>query len=99
MGIQIKPQGINSELRNRNLINFDIEFNRSFYNSKKLLAKGLQTKNPTNEIKRLMINGISLMILSILAIIKYEYPYGLWGCMIFIESAVSFSYAQKLLKK
>ena len=70
-----------------------------FKTQKKLLAKGLQTKSPINEIKRLMINGISLMILSILAIIKYEYPYGLWGCMIFIESAVSFSYAQKLLKK
>ena len=70
-----------------------------FITQKKLLAKGLQTKSPINEIKRLMINGISLMILSILAIIKYEYPYGLWGCMIFIESAVSFSYAQKLLKK
>ena len=70
-----------------------------FKTQKKLLTNGLQTKSPTNEIKRLMINGISLMILSILAIIKYEYPYGLWGCMIFIESAVSFSYAQKLLKK
>jgi len=70
-----------------------------FITQKKILIKGIQTKSPTNEIKRLMINGISLMILSILAIIKYEYPYGLWGCLIFIESAVSFSYAQKLLKK
>lgn len=66
---------------------------------KQLLAKGWKEEDPKRIINRLLINGVTLIVLSIFAFIAYSYPYGLFGILIFIEGAVCLAFARKLSKK
>ncbi len=70
------------------------------YTSQKLLlAKGWKADDPKPQIKRLQLNGGALMIAAMAALIVADYPYGLIGILLFIESSVSFAFARKLSKK
>ena len=64
-----------------------------------LFKIGIQKLHPKGEIKRLFLNGLTLMIIAIWAWMYYTKPFGLIGTFIFIESAVSFSFGNKLLKR
>lgn len=64
-----------------------------------IYKKGSIKNDPRKEIKRLIINGSILIIFAIITWWYYVSPYGLIGTLIFIESAVSFSYANKLIKR
>ena len=70
-----------------------------YASQKMLLAKGWKEDDPKPQIKRLQLNGGALMIVAIVALIAADYPYGLIGILLFIESAVSFAFARKLSKK
>ena len=66
---------------------------------KQLLKKGWTAENPKPYMKRLMINGTGLVVLSVLAFAAYQYPFGLFGILLFVEGAVCFAFARKLYKK
>lgn len=66
---------------------------------KQLLAKGWKEDDPKPQMNRLMINGFTLIVLSIFALIAYSYPYGLFGILLFFEGAVCFAFARKLHRK
>ncbi|MEA2068010.1 MAG: hypothetical protein U9P12_02305 [Verrucomicrobiota bacterium] len=66
---------------------------------KLLLAKGWEAEDPKPQIKRLMINGSSLIIFAVIALVAAEYPFGLFGILLFIEGAVCFAFARKLSRK
>ena len=70
-----------------------------YASQKQLLAKGWKEDNPTAQIKRLTLNGGAMMVVAVGALIAADYPYGLIGILLFIESAVSFAFARKLSKK
>jgi len=70
-----------------------------YIGQKLLLAKGWQAEDPAPQIKRLMINGVALMILAVVCLLVAEKPYGMMGILLFIESAVCFAFARKLRKK
>ena len=70
-----------------------------YISQKQLLASGWKAEDPANQIKRLMINGTTLMVFAIFALIAARAPYGLYGILLFIEGAVCFAFARKLSKK
>ena len=70
-----------------------------YVSQKLLLAKGWKEADPKPQIKRLMINGTTLIVFSVLALVAAEHPYGLFGILLFIEGAVCFAFARKLRKK
>jgi len=70
-----------------------------YVSQKMLLAKGWKEADPQPQIKRLMINGTTLIVFSVLALTAATYPYGLFGILLFIEGSVCFAFARKLKKK
>jgi len=70
-----------------------------YIGQKQLLAAGWKAENPKPQIKRLLINGTTLLVFSIFALIAATKPYGLFGILLFIEAAVCFAFARKLSKK
>lgn len=66
---------------------------------KQLLAKGWKAEDPKPQIKRLMINGSTLLFFAVIALIAAQGIYGLFGILLFIEGAVCFAFARKLSKK
>ena len=70
-----------------------------YVGQKMVLAKGWQAEDPSPQIKRLMINGATLMVFAVIALAAGIKPYGLLGILLFIESAVCFAFARKLRKK
>jgi hypothetical protein len=65
---------------------------------KKLLHSGLKEHRPTLQLRRLLLHGCGLMLLAVWLVIRHEPPFGIWGSILFIESAVSLSFARKLQK-
>ena len=70
-----------------------------YVTQKLLLAKGWKAEDPKPQIKRLMLNGSSLMLFAVIALVAAEYPFGLFGILLFIEGAVCFAFARKLSRK
>lgn len=70
-----------------------------YVTQKMLLAKGWKDEDPKPIIKRLMMNGSTLIFFAVIALIAAKYPYGLFGILLFIEGAVCFAFARKLSKK
>jgi hypothetical protein len=70
-----------------------------YISQKKLLQNGLKEEKPLSQLRRLLLSGLLLMGLAVWAVMRHEPPYGTWGSLLFIESAVSLSFARKLLKK
>lgn len=70
-----------------------------YIGQKQLLAKGWTSEDPKPQIKRLMINGTTLLVFSIFALTAARAPYGLFGILLFIEGAVCFAFARKLSRK
>ncbi|MAW40303.1 MAG: hypothetical protein CMF27_05200 [Kiritimatiellaceae bacterium] len=70
-----------------------------YISQKKLLQSGLKEEKPLSQLRRLLLSGLLLMGLAVWAVMRHEPPYGTWGSLLFIESAVSLSFARKLLKK
>lgn len=70
-----------------------------YVSQKVLLAKGWKADNPQPQIKRLQLNGSALLLVSVVALIVTQKPYGLIGLLLFIEAAACFSFARKLSKK
>ncbi len=70
-----------------------------YISQKKLLQSGLEEEKPLSQLRRLLLSGLLLMGLAVWAVMRHEPPYGTWGSLLFIESAVSLSFARKLLKK
>jgi len=70
-----------------------------YIGQKQLLAAGWKAENPKPQIKRLLINGTTLLVFSVFALIAATAPYGLFGILLFIEAAVCFAFARKLSKK
>ena len=70
-----------------------------YITQKKLLQSGLKDEKPIAQLKRLLLSGFLLMVLAVWAVMRHEPPYGIWGSLLFIESAVSLSFARKLIKK
>ena len=70
-----------------------------YIGQKQLLATGWKAENPKPQIKRLMINGTTLLVFSVFALIAATAPYGLFGILLFIEGAVCFAFARKLSRK
>ena len=66
---------------------------------KKLFHSGLKEPRPTLQLRRLLIHGCGLMLLAVWLVLRHEPPFGIWGSLLFIESAVSLSFARKLQKK
>jgi hypothetical protein len=70
-----------------------------YISQKLLLARGWKTDDPAPIIKRLMFNGGTLIVVAIVALIAADYPFGLFGILLFIEGAVCFAFARKLKNK
>ena len=70
-----------------------------YISQKKLLQSGLKEEKPLSQLRRLLLSGLLLMGLAVWAVMRHEPPYGTWESLLFIESAVSLSFARKLLKK
>ena len=70
-----------------------------YIGQKQLLASGWKAENPKPQMKRLMINGTTLIVFSIFALVATRAPYGLFGILLFIEGAVCFAFARKLSRK
>lgn len=70
-----------------------------YIGQKQLLASGWQAENPKPQIKRLMINGTTLLVFSVFSLVAATAPYGLFGILLLIEGAVCFAFARKLSRK
>ena len=70
-----------------------------YVGQKQLLAAGWKAENPQPQIKRLMINGTTLLVFAVFALVAATAPYGLFGILLFIEGAVCFAFARKLSRK
>jgi len=70
-----------------------------YVSQKLLLKKGWESENPKPIINRLMINGGILIVIAIIALLTADYPFGLFGILLFIEGAVSVTFGRKLSKK
>ena len=70
-----------------------------YISQKLLLAKGWAADDPSPQIKRLLFNGTTLLLVAAVALIAADYPFGLFGILVFIEGAVCFAFARKLQKK
>ena len=70
-----------------------------YIGQKQLLASGWKSDDPAPQIKRLMINGSTLLVFAVLALVAARAPFGLFGILLFIEGAVCFAFARKLSKK
>ncbi len=70
-----------------------------YIGQKQLLASGWKAENAKPQIKRLLINGTTLLVFSIFALVAATAPYGLFGILLFIEAAVCFAFARKLSRK
>ena len=70
-----------------------------YIGQKQLLATGWKSENPQPQIKRLMINGTTLLVFAVFALVAATAPYGLFGILLFIEGAVCFAFARKLSRK
>jgi hypothetical protein len=70
-----------------------------YVSQKLLLKKGWEAAEPKPVINRLMINGAGLIVIGIALLAAAEYPYGLFGILVFIEGAVSVTFGRKLSKK
>jgi hypothetical protein len=70
-----------------------------YLTQKMLLARGWKAENTKPYIKRLVMNGAMLIIVAIAALVVAEKPYGLFGILVFFESAVCFAFARKLSRK
>ncbi|HBO88016.1 MAG TPA: hypothetical protein DD620_04650 [Verrucomicrobia bacterium] len=70
-----------------------------YISQKKLLQRGLKEKKPLAQLRYLLLSGFILMGFAVWAVMRHEPPYGTWGSLLFIESAVSLSFARKLIKK
>ena len=81
------------------LIGLSIVLIGHYVRQKSLLAKGWEADNTAPYIRLLIINGGLLMVFSIMALITYDWPYGLMGILLFIEASVCFAFAKKLRNK
>lgn len=70
-----------------------------YVGQKQLLAAGWKAEDPNPQIKRLMINGTTLLVFSVFALVAARAPFGLFGILLFIEGAVCFAFARKLKRK
>ena len=70
-----------------------------YIGQKQLLKSGWKADDPKPQIKRLMINGTTLLVFSVFALVAARAPFGLFGILLFIEGAVCFAFARKLSKK
>ena len=70
-----------------------------YIGQKQLLARGWKVEDPKPQIKRLMINGTTLLVFAVFALIAARGSYGLFGILLFIEGAVCFAFARKLSRK
>jgi len=70
-----------------------------YLSQKLLLSKGWKADDPKPQIKRLMLNGVVLMMVAVAAVLIADKPYGLFGILLFIEGAVCFAFARKLTKR
>jgi len=70
-----------------------------YIGQKQLLIKGLELSDPSIQIKRLMINGSTLLVFSGIAIFGAQHPFNFFGILIFIEGAVCLAFARKLKSK
>lgn len=70
-----------------------------YVSQKLLLKKGWESDNPKPIVNRLMMNGAVLIIIAIAALMTAEYPFGLFGILLFIEGAVSVTFGRKLSRK
>lgn len=70
-----------------------------YLRQKSLLAKGWAADDAKPHIKLLVLNGAMLLALALAALIIADWPYGLIGILLFIESAVCFAFAKKLRNK
>lgn len=70
-----------------------------YLSQKMLLARGWKAENTKPYIRRLIINGAMLIVVAIAALVVAEKPYGLFGILVFFESAVCFAFARKLSRK
>jgi hypothetical protein len=70
-----------------------------YLSQKLLLARGWKADDTKPYIQRLIINGSLIIIVAIVALVVADYPYGLFGILLFIEAAVCFSFARKLSRR
>lgn len=70
-----------------------------YVSQKMILARGWKADDPKPYVKRLITNGILLIVVAIAALIVAERPYGLIGILLFFEAAVCFAFARKLSRK
>lgn len=70
-----------------------------YISQKLLLARGWKAEDTRPYIIRLITNGTLIIAVAIAALIIADYPYGLFGILLFIEAAVCFAFARKLSRK
>ena len=70
-----------------------------YVSQKMILARGWKADDTKPYIKRLIMNGIMLIVVAIAALIVAEQPYGLLGILLFFEAAVCFAFARKLSRR
>ncbi len=70
-----------------------------YFSQKMLLARGWKADDTKPYIRRFIINGVMLIVVSIAALSVAERPYGLFGILLFFEAAVCFAFARKLSRK
>ena len=67
-----------------------------YLSQKLLLARGWKAEDPKPYLRRLITNGCLIIVVAIAALVVADYPYGLFGILLFIEAAVCFAFARKL---
>ncbi len=70
-----------------------------YLSQKLLLARGWQADDTRPYIRRLIVNGCMIIVVAVAALVVADYPYGLFGILLFFESAVCFAFARKLSRK
>ena len=81
------------------LVGLAVVLTGHYLRQKSLLAKGWKADDARPHIKILTLNGGMLLGLAVMALIMADWPYGLIGILLFIESAVCFAFAKKLRNK
>ena len=81
------------------LIILSIALAGHYLSQKLLLAKGWKAEDTKPYVRRLTLNGSLIIVVAVAALVIADYPYGLFGILLFIEAAVCFAFARKLSRR
>ena len=81
------------------LIVLSIALTGHFFSQKMLLNKGMESGDPKSFAKRLMMNGILLLVIAVVAFFRMDASLKMFSLLIIFEAVVCFFFSIKLIKR